>query len=79
MRIVIAEDLTLLREGLTRLLRDRGWEIVAAVDTGPALVDAIVEHRPDSRSSTSGSRPRSPTRACAPRSRRASACPARRC
>jgi len=46
-RIVIAEDLTLLREGLTRLLRDRGWEIVAAVDTGPALVEAIVEHRPD--------------------------------
>ena len=47
MRIVIAEDLTLLREGLTRLLHDRGWEIVAAVDTGPALVEAIVEHRPD--------------------------------
>jgi DNA-binding NarL/FixJ family response regulator len=47
MRIVIAEDLTLLREVLTRLLRDRGWEIVAAVDNGPALVDAIVEHRPD--------------------------------
>jgi DNA-binding NarL/FixJ family response regulator len=47
MRIVIAEDLTLLREGLTRLLRDRGWEIVAAVDNGPGLVDAIVEHRPD--------------------------------
>ena len=47
MRIVIAEDLTILREGLTRLLRDRGWEIVAAVDTGPALVDAIVEHEPD--------------------------------
>jgi DNA-binding NarL/FixJ family response regulator len=46
-RIVIAEDLTLLREGLTRLLRDRGWEIVAAVDTGPGLVDAVVEHRPD--------------------------------
>ena len=38
MRIVIVEDLTLLREGLTRLLNDRGWEIVAAVDTGPALV-----------------------------------------
>ena len=47
MRIVIAEDLTLLREGLTRLLRDRGWEIVAAVDTGPGLVEAIVEHEPD--------------------------------
>ncbi len=47
MRIVIVEDLTLLREGLMRLLRDRGWEIVAAVDNGPALVEAVVEHRPD--------------------------------
>jgi len=46
-RVVIAEDLTLLREGLTRLLADRGWEIVAAVDDGPKLVAAIVEHRPD--------------------------------
>ncbi|MEO8690219.1 MAG: response regulator transcription factor [Solirubrobacteraceae bacterium] len=47
MRVVIAEDLTLLREGLSRLLDDRGWEIVAAVDDGPKLVEAIVEHRPD--------------------------------
>ena len=39
MRVVIAEDLTLLREGLSRLLGDRGWEIVAAVDDGPKLVD----------------------------------------
>jgi DNA-binding NarL/FixJ family response regulator len=46
-RVVIAEDLTLLREGLTRLLADRGWDIVAAVDDGPRLVAAIVEHRPD--------------------------------
>jgi DNA-binding NarL/FixJ family response regulator len=46
-RVVIAEDLTLLREGLSRLLGDRGWEIVAAVDDGPKLVEAIVEHRPD--------------------------------
>jgi DNA-binding NarL/FixJ family response regulator len=46
-RVVIAEDLTLLREGLSRLLDDRGWEIVAAVDDGPKLVAAIVEHRPD--------------------------------
>jgi DNA-binding NarL/FixJ family response regulator len=46
-RVVIAEDLTLLREGLSRLLDDRGWEIVAAVDDGPKLVEAIVEHRPD--------------------------------
>ena len=47
MRVVIAEDLTLLREGLSRLLGDRGWEIVAAIDDGPGLVEAIVEHRPD--------------------------------
>ena len=47
MRVVIAEDLTLLREGLSRLLGDRGWEIVAAVDDGPKLVEALVEHRPD--------------------------------
>jgi DNA-binding NarL/FixJ family response regulator len=46
-RVVIAEDLTLLREGLARLLGDRGWKIVAAVDDGPKLVAAIVEHRPD--------------------------------
>jgi DNA-binding NarL/FixJ family response regulator len=46
-RVVIAEDLALLREGLARLLGDRGWEIVAAVDDGPKLVAAIVEHRPD--------------------------------
>jgi DNA-binding NarL/FixJ family response regulator len=47
MRVVIAEDLTLLREGISRLLGDRGWEIVAAVDDGPKLVEAIAEHRPD--------------------------------
>jgi DNA-binding NarL/FixJ family response regulator len=47
MRVVIAEDLALLREGLSRLLDDRGWEIVAAVDDGPTLIAAIVEHRPD--------------------------------
>jgi DNA-binding NarL/FixJ family response regulator len=47
MRVVIAEDLTLLREGLSRLLDDRGWEIVAAVDDGPKLIEAIGEHRPD--------------------------------
>jgi DNA-binding NarL/FixJ family response regulator len=46
-RVVIAEDLTLLREGLSRLLGDRGWEIVAAVDDGPKLIEAIAEHRPD--------------------------------
>ncbi|MFB9238890.1 LuxR C-terminal-related transcriptional regulator [Plantactinospora siamensis] len=47
MRIVIADDAVLLREGLVRLLTEQGHEVVAAVGDGPALVDAIVAHRPD--------------------------------
>ncbi|AXE81292.1 LuxR C-terminal-related transcriptional regulator [Streptomyces atratus] len=47
MRIVLAEDLFLLREGLVRLLTAHGFEIAAAVDNGPELLDATVEHRPD--------------------------------
>jgi DNA-binding NarL/FixJ family response regulator len=46
-RVVIAEDSVLLREGLSRLLIDAGCEIVAAVGDGPALVDAIRAGRPD--------------------------------
>ena len=79
-RVVIAEDLALLRDGLTRLLRDSGCEVVAAVDNGDALVDAVDRGAtPTSRSSTCGCRRRSPTRACARRSRRASASPGCRC
>jgi len=47
MRIVIAEDLVLLRDGLVRLLSAHGHEVVAAVGDGPALVAAVVEHRPE--------------------------------
>jgi DNA-binding NarL/FixJ family response regulator len=47
MRVVIAEDLALLRDGLTRLLRDEGFEVVAAVENGDDLVDAIDRERPD--------------------------------
>jgi DNA-binding NarL/FixJ family response regulator len=47
MRVVIAEDLFLLRDGLTRLLRARGMQVAAAVDDGPALLAAVTEHRPD--------------------------------
>jgi DNA-binding NarL/FixJ family response regulator len=46
-RIVIAEDLFLLREGLVRLLEAGGFEIVAAVGTAPELHTALVRHRPD--------------------------------
>jgi DNA-binding NarL/FixJ family response regulator len=46
-RVVIAEDLFLLREGLTRMLEARGFEICAAVDNPGDLLAAISEHRPD--------------------------------
>jgi DNA-binding NarL/FixJ family response regulator len=46
-RIVIAEDLVLLRDGLVRLLGAHGHEVVAAVGDGPSLVAAVDEHRPD--------------------------------
>ncbi|MEV0808313.1 response regulator transcription factor [Micromonospora sp. NPDC050200] len=47
MRVLIADDAVLLREGLVRLLTEQGHEVVAAVGDGAALVDGVVEHRPD--------------------------------
>jgi len=46
-RVVIADDAVLLREGLIRLLAETGHEVVAAVGDGPSLVSAVVEHKPD--------------------------------
>jgi len=47
MRVVIAEDAALLREGLTRLLEERGHEVCAAVSDAGALLAAVAEHKPD--------------------------------
>ncbi|HEX3201381.1 MAG TPA: response regulator transcription factor, partial [Actinomycetes bacterium] len=47
MRVVIAEDSVLLREGLARLLADGGIEVVAQVGDGPGLVAAVDAYRPD--------------------------------
>ena len=47
MRVVIAEDLALLRDGLTRLLRDNEIEVVAAVADGDSLVREVLALRPD--------------------------------
>jgi DNA-binding NarL/FixJ family response regulator len=47
MRVVIAEDLALLRDGLVRLLRDNGFEVVGAVGDADALVHAARRERPD--------------------------------
>jgi DNA-binding NarL/FixJ family response regulator len=46
-KVVIAEDVALLRDGLARLLRDSGCEVVAAVGDGPALVRAVTEQGAD--------------------------------
>jgi DNA-binding NarL/FixJ family response regulator len=47
MRVVIAEDSVLLRHGVSRLLADEGIEVVGSVDTGDALLAAVLEHKPD--------------------------------
>jgi DNA-binding NarL/FixJ family response regulator len=47
LRIVVADDSVLLREGLVRLLAEDGHQVVAAVGDGPGLVDAVLAHRPD--------------------------------
>ncbi|HWC42415.1 MAG TPA: response regulator transcription factor [Actinomycetota bacterium] len=47
MRVVIAEDAAVFREGLVRLLEDRGHQVCAAVADGEALLAAVAAHRPD--------------------------------
>ena len=47
MRIVIAEDSVLLRAGLTKLLTDGGFDVVAAVGNAEELLQAVGEHQPD--------------------------------
>ncbi|MFI7384730.1 LuxR C-terminal-related transcriptional regulator [Streptomyces sp. NPDC049813] len=47
MRVVVAEDHFLLRDGLVRLLGAYGHEVVAAVDNGTALREVLVGERPD--------------------------------
>jgi DNA-binding NarL/FixJ family response regulator len=46
-RVVIAEDLALLRDGLVRLLTAYDFEVVEAVDNGPSLLRALTTRRPD--------------------------------
>jgi DNA-binding NarL/FixJ family response regulator len=46
-RVVIGEDLFLLREGLVRLLESHGFEVVATAGTAPELLDALLTHEPD--------------------------------
>jgi DNA-binding NarL/FixJ family response regulator len=47
MRVVLAEDLYLLRDGLTRLLQAHGIDVVAAVGSGTELLEQLLAQRPD--------------------------------
>ncbi|TCO58668.1 LuxR C-terminal-related transcriptional regulator [Actinocrispum wychmicini] len=47
MRVVLGEDLVLLRDGLIRMLAAYDFDVVEAVDNGPALLRALVTHKPD--------------------------------
>jgi DNA-binding NarL/FixJ family response regulator len=47
MRVVVADDAVLLREGLVRVLAEDGYQVAAAVGTGPDLVHAARAHLPD--------------------------------
>ena len=47
LRVAIAEDSVLLREGLTRLIEESGGVVVAKVGDGPSFVAAVEAHRPD--------------------------------
>jgi DNA-binding NarL/FixJ family response regulator len=47
LRVVIAEDSALIREGIARLIQESGGTVVAKVGDGPSFVAAVVAHRPD--------------------------------
>ena len=47
LRVVIAEDSALIREGIARLIEESGGTVVAKVGDGEAFVEAVETHRPD--------------------------------
>ncbi len=65
-RVAIAEDSLLVREGLGRILRDSGFDVVGAAAKVEELLELVERARPDVGSSTSAYRPTTATRACAP-------------
>ena len=47
MRVVVAEDQALLREGIVALLREQGIEVVAQAEDAPGLLRVLAGHKPD--------------------------------
>lgn len=79
MSVVLAEDHALLRDGLIRLLGAHGFDVVEAVDNGPSLLRALINHRPDVAVVDVRLPPPSPTKAFAPPSRPAPGFRSSRC
>ena len=78
MRVVIADDAPLIREGVARLLTENGVEVVAQVGDADALLRASATCARTSPSSTSACRPPTPTKGSAPPREIRSRYPARR-
>jgi serine/threonine-protein kinase len=47
MRVILADDAALVRQGVARLLEDEGFEVLAQLDTADELLDRVTELRPD--------------------------------
>jgi DNA-binding NarL/FixJ family response regulator len=47
LRVVIAEDQALLREGIVALLREHAFDVVAQAEDGPGLLRVLAGHKPD--------------------------------
>ena len=73
MRVVIADDNLLMREGIAALVRRAGIEVVGEAGDADELLAAVEEHARTPPSSTCGCRRRTPTKGCARHTRSASA------
>ena len=74
-RVVVADDSVLLREGVVRLLEEAGFEVVGQAGDADDLLRKVARTSPTWRWWTSGCRPTTPTRACGRRWRSAAAQP----
>lgn len=79
MRVILADDGVVIREGLARLLTEAGIEVIAQVGDADALHEAVRTDPPDVALVDIRMPRRSPTTDCAPRSRSAPGSPAWRC
>jgi DNA-binding NarL/FixJ family response regulator len=79
MGVVVADDVMLTREGITRLLTDAGIDVVGQAGDAGSLLRAVCTTQPDAASSTSACPPPTPTKAWSPRSRSAPSIPLSGC